>query len=137
VLVLAALLPAILAILRLHPYEYVYFNELTGGVRGAFRRYELDYWALSYREAAEYLDREASQETVVAVVDPVHVFQSYARRDLQVYPVEAPGPPEGVAPEFAVMTTRSNQDLDIFPDAPIVFQVEVGGAILTVVKKVP
>jgi hypothetical protein len=137
VLVLAALLPAILAILRLHPYEYVYFNELAGGVRGAFRRYELDYWALSYREAAEYLDREASQETVVAVVDPVHVFQSYARHDLQVYPVEAAGPPEGVTPEFVVMTTRSNQDLDIFPDAPIVFQVEVGGAILTVVKKVP
>ena len=135
ILVLAALMPAILAILRLHPYEYVYFNELAGGVRGAFRRYELDYWALSYREAAQYIDREASQEAFVAVVDPFHVFQGYARQDLQLYPVEPAGLPEGVTPEFAVMTTRSNQDLEIFPDAPIVFQVEVEGAILAVVKK--
>jgi hypothetical protein len=56
----AALLPGLLGIIRLHPYEYVYFNELVGGVRGAFRRYDLDYWATSYREAMGYVNREAS-----------------------------------------------------------------------------
>ena len=56
-LVAAILLPGLAGILRLHPYEYVYFNELAGGVRGAFRRYELDYWATSYREAMEYINR--------------------------------------------------------------------------------
>jgi hypothetical protein len=37
--------------LRLHPYEYVYFNGLVGGLRGASGRFELDYWGHSLREA--------------------------------------------------------------------------------------
>ena len=133
-LVLVAFLPAIVAVLRLHPYEYVYFNELAGGVRGAFRRYELDYWARSYREAAEYINREASPDATIAVLDPVHVFKSYARPDLQLYPLQPAGQAEDASPEFALMTTRSNQDLETFPDAPIVFSVELDGAILAVVK---
>ena len=31
-------------IVRLHPYEYVYFNASIGGLRGAVGRYETDYW---------------------------------------------------------------------------------------------
>ncbi len=40
---------------RLHPYEYVYFNALAGGVRGAQGRYMLDYWGLAFKQAAEAL----------------------------------------------------------------------------------
>jgi hypothetical protein len=36
---------------RLHPYQYVYFNELVGGLAGASRRFDLDYWGHSLREA--------------------------------------------------------------------------------------
>ena len=40
---------------RLHPYEYVYFNPLAGGVRGAQGRYMLDYWGLAFKQAADAL----------------------------------------------------------------------------------
>ena len=40
---------------RLHPYAYTYYNQMAGGVAGAQGRYELDYWATSYREAARWL----------------------------------------------------------------------------------
>ncbi len=40
---------------RLHPYEYIYFNELIGGIRGASGKYELDYWGASYKEATEWI----------------------------------------------------------------------------------
>jgi len=44
---------------RLHPYEYVYFNRLIGGgLQGAAGRFETDYWGASYREGAEWLLRE-------------------------------------------------------------------------------
>lgn len=43
-------------LVELHPYQYVYYNELTGGLYGAHRKYETDYWALSYREATEFLN---------------------------------------------------------------------------------
>ncbi len=40
---------------RNHPYEALYFNELEGGVKGAAGRYEMDYWGNTLRTAAEWL----------------------------------------------------------------------------------
>ena len=41
----------------LHPYEYVYFNELIGGLNGAKGKFEMDYWFSSNKEASEWLSR--------------------------------------------------------------------------------
>jgi hypothetical protein len=54
VLVVGLALPTI-EMVRLHPYEYTHFNRLSGGVRHADRRYMLDYWGLSFKQAAERL----------------------------------------------------------------------------------
>jgi hypothetical protein len=54
VLVGFAALPAI-EMVRLHPYEYTYFNALVGRIRGAENRYMLDYWGLSFKQAAAAL----------------------------------------------------------------------------------
>jgi Dolichyl-phosphate-mannose-protein mannosyltransferase len=40
---------------RLHPYEYTYFNRLSGGVQAARDRYMLDYWGLSFKQASQAL----------------------------------------------------------------------------------
>jgi 4-amino-4-deoxy-L-arabinose transferase-like glycosyltransferase len=40
---------------RLHPYEYTYFNGLAGGMRAARERYMLDYWGLSFKQASHGL----------------------------------------------------------------------------------
>ncbi len=40
---------------RLHPYEYVFFNHIIGGVRGAQTRFMLDYWGLAFKEAGAKL----------------------------------------------------------------------------------
>ncbi|MBI4550212.1 MAG: hypothetical protein HY714_04745 [Candidatus Omnitrophica bacterium] len=40
---------------RNHPHEYTYFNAATGGIRGAFGKYETDYWGNSLRAGAEWL----------------------------------------------------------------------------------
>jgi hypothetical protein len=43
---------------RDHPHQYVYFNRLAGrDLKQAGKRFELDYWGLSYREAYEYIVR--------------------------------------------------------------------------------
>jgi hypothetical protein len=36
---------------RLHPYEHLYYNALVGGLEGASRRYEMDYWVNIMPEA--------------------------------------------------------------------------------------
>ncbi len=48
-------------LLRLHPYEYLYYNRVVGGLEGANRLYATDYWVNIMPEAVyqleEYLDR--------------------------------------------------------------------------------
>jgi 4-amino-4-deoxy-L-arabinose transferase-like glycosyltransferase len=45
----------VVAMVRLHPYEYTHFNRIAGGVRAARDRYMLDYWALSFKQASQGL----------------------------------------------------------------------------------
>ena len=49
---LAGLASPVVEMVRLHPYQYVYFNHFAGGIRGAEGRYMLDYWGLALRQAS-------------------------------------------------------------------------------------
>lgn len=40
---------------RLHPYEYIYFNRLAGGLPGAYGKFEIEYMATSTKEAVEWI----------------------------------------------------------------------------------
>ena len=42
-------------ILRNHPFEYLYYNELVGGTGGAYGNYELDYSLNSLKQGSEWL----------------------------------------------------------------------------------
>lgn len=53
--VAATLQAAIMA--ELHPNEYVFYNRLVGGVRGAEGRFEVEYWGTSLAEATRALVR--------------------------------------------------------------------------------
>lgn len=37
-----------------HPNQYVYFNELCGGLKGAYGRFEIDYYSNSLKQAADW-----------------------------------------------------------------------------------
>jgi len=72
---------------RLHPYEYTYFNPLAGGIKAAHRDYMLDYWGLAFKQAADALrERLAAgaehpppgRRWVVAICGP----QASAREEL-------------------------------------------------------
>jgi hypothetical protein len=45
----------VVEMVRLHPYQYTYFNRIAGGVPGAQGRYMLDYWGLSFKQASQAL----------------------------------------------------------------------------------
>jgi Dolichyl-phosphate-mannose-protein mannosyltransferase len=38
-----------------HPNEYVYFNELEGGIKGAYGNYETDYYMNSVKQCADWM----------------------------------------------------------------------------------
>jgi hypothetical protein len=133
-LILAVLLPGVVQIVRLHPYEYIYYNSLVGGVRGAFRRFELDYWGTSYRQAALELNRVAPAGASLWVEGPAHLIGAYARPDLRIYSTYESDRADQY--DYVVALTRDELDQKSYPEARIIYSVTRDGAILSVIKKV-
>jgi hypothetical protein len=44
-------------LVKLHPYEYLFYNSLVGGLEGASRRYATDYWVNIMPAAVKDLER--------------------------------------------------------------------------------
>lgn len=130
----ALLLPGILAIIQLHPYQYIYYNTFIGGVENAFRNYETDYWGTAFTQAGDWLNHNAPQDAKIVVFGPEHIVQHVARPDLIVEP-NAGGTYElTTGYDYAVINTRLNKDPDIYPNEPIIYAVEIDGAVLAVIK---
>lgn len=55
-LVGVALLDVLRTDVSLHPYQVVFFNALAGGPAKARERFELDYWGVSFKQAAEWMN---------------------------------------------------------------------------------
>lgn len=50
IIILVYMTGLIAKMIRLHPYEYVSYNRVVGGVKGAEKLFELDYWGTSQKE---------------------------------------------------------------------------------------
>jgi hypothetical protein len=132
-LIVLVLLPGMINGVRLYPYEYIYYNRFVGGVHGALRRFELDYWGTTYREAAEYVNSIASPNSYVWVEGPAHLFEPYSRKDLKV--LDAFDPDLAGKEYYLVTLSRYDFDLLIAPEAKTIFTISRDGAPLAVVKK--
>jgi hypothetical protein len=132
-LVTLCLLPGILGIVRLYPYEYIYYNSFIGGVNGAQGRFELDYWGTSYREAAEYVNKIAPANSKIWVEGPAHLFALYAREDLKIFSDHEAERADHY--DYVVATTRYNLDQISHPNAMIIYKIMRGDAILSVIKQ--
>jgi len=68
----------------LHPYQYIYFNRLSGGLRRQANRFETDYWGLSYREGFDWVvhnvDPGRSRTVRVAACNINAPLRYYRRR---------------------------------------------------------
>ena len=134
-IIMLALLPGVYWLIQLHPYEYIYYNGLVGGIKGAFRRFEMDYWATSYKEAVEYLNQVAPENSLVLVREPSQIAKTHARSDLIIQEYPRQGNPLTL-PNYVLITSRNNEDLTIFPELLPVYKVIRAGATLAVVKQI-
>lgn len=131
-----------------HPYQYVYFNKLFGGVKGAFGNYELDYYYHSTREASEWIIKNAEisplQTTNKIKVASWHTpsVANYLRHDTARFKVE-----------FSRIYDKGNRDWDyaiftvtgmnpewlknpkMFPPANTVYTVKVDEVPICIVLK--
>ena len=67
---------------RSHPNQVVYVNELAGGPRGAFTRYELDYWGNCMLQAVAWSADAAARAGMPLTIwgQPQHIVEFDARR---------------------------------------------------------
>lgn len=123
-------LPGIVSILQLHPYEYIYYNSLAGGVRGAEGVFSLDAWCTSSREALEYVNRIAEPGARIGYFNRFHLVRPYLREDLEI--VQVRNEAEAVEKEVDFVFSCS---ADHFTGLPVAYQVRVSTVGLAVVRE--
>jgi hypothetical protein len=108
----AVLMPGVLGILSLHPYEYVYYNALAGGTAGAFRVYELDYWLTCYKEAVGQLATATTGASRLFVHREPQIAAYYADAGIEIMDLRVDGsdllPGDYVLVSTEAMTTYAS-----------------------------
>ncbi|HKJ27103.1 MAG TPA: hypothetical protein VJ965_05670 [Anaerolineales bacterium] len=133
-LIAVLLLPSLIGIIQLHPYEYIYYNEFAGGVNNAFRVYELDYWKTSFTESMLYINSIAPPNAVVSFNDGMELVPWFVRDDIILQGRIRTLTPENI--DYVVISTNLNRDQDLlgyFPNMIPIFTVERDGVPLSVV----
>jgi tetratricopeptide (TPR) repeat protein len=83
-------------IITSHPYEYIYYNDLTGGVKKAYGKYEMDYFYPTLRAGSEWLIKNKIDKTAVPEgkkiivatnlgINTVYYFRHYTNKVKVVY----------------------------------------------------
>lgn len=72
----------LLQVILYHPYQITYFNELVGGVKGAFGKFDLDYWGTSQKHAVRWINEHAPKGAVVDIIMAGDVSGKFLRPDL-------------------------------------------------------
>jgi hypothetical protein len=135
-LVIVLLLPGIIGITQLHPYEYTYYNSFVGGTSQAFRHYETDYWLTCYKEAVQDLEQTVNSPINLYVHREPYIAAYYADEKINVR--DPRGAVDQVKPgDYVLVNTRTNEDRKVFKDASPVLRVGRGNAIFCVVKEMP
>jgi hypothetical protein len=135
ILVLSAI--GLINIFLLHPYQYIYYNSLVGGVSGAFRRFELDYWGTAQVELASILDSSSATWAYVFVEDTTRILENYyLRPDLIVENNLSGEVVNNWGNSYLILNSKYNNDLNLLPEAEVIASVERGGATLGVIKSV-
>lgn len=124
---LAALVPHIGKLVELHPYEYTFYNGLTGGLAGARDRFEADYWGASLTEAARRLGELAPGERAsVAVCGNTAAVEAVLPKGLVVEH-------DWQKADFFIATTRHHCERDLAGTE--LLRVEREGVPFAVVKE--
>jgi hypothetical protein len=140
---LVLILLPIRELIALHPYQMTYFNCFSGGLSKSWYRYETDYWASSYKEAAEWINKQADKnrgQKMVIVIAANSLNRMCAEYflhphiDVNIFFTGKEQIPETF--DYYVSTTRYGLHRR-FPELPVVHSIGRNGAVFCVIKAGP
>ena len=124
---------------RLHPYEYLFYNPLVGGLQGASRRYDLDYWFSSMPEALNQLEAYLRRTAAVDANWPAQVYSVAVcgerlsfEKNVTLPQLQFDFKPQWEQSEFFIAPTHMNCDSDL--DGKVIGTVERLGVVISYIK---
>jgi hypothetical protein len=132
-MIVLIILPGMISLVRLHPYQYIYYNSFIGGVEGAFRNFELDYWYTSLGELAAWANENVEEDATIVARVGHRLITHQIRSDITVMKIGGSTFDMKEEYDYAILTTRWSTD-KYYPDAEIITFVERDGGILGVLK---
>jgi hypothetical protein len=130
-IILLLALPGIYQIYKLHPYSYVYYNSLIGGINGADGNYELDYFGTSLKEVTERINYLAPTSADVYVSAPLHLVKKYIRDDINLLTDLNEVLPNQLT--YEIFLNRFNWP-EKFKDKPEIFTVQKNGTVFSGIR---
>ncbi len=126
-----------------HPNEYVYYNEIVGGINGAYGNYETDYYSNSVRAAAEWItNNEPKNKKLLIAVNNEPLTASYFTKkasDSITVTWTRDYEEEKQFWDYEILTTRTYSKTQLlqggFPPKGTVYQVMADDVPLAVVVK--
>jgi hypothetical protein len=126
-------------LVRLHPYEYLFYNPVVGGLAGASRHYDLDYWFGSMPEAVSQLEAYLRRTAPLDVSRPVPVYSVAVCGERLEFEKAVTLPqlhwdfnPQWEQSEFFIAPTHMNCDNDL--DGKVIGTVERLGVAIAYIK---
>jgi hypothetical protein len=129
-------LPGIMGSIKLHPYEYTYYNSFVGGTDGAFRTYETDYWLTCYKEAVEQINTSTNTKAKLFVYREAYIAASFVEGGREVQDLRRPNR-ELQTGDYVLISARTNEDITAYAELPIIMQIKRGKSTFCVIKQVP
>jgi tetratricopeptide (TPR) repeat protein len=79
-----AMVKPVAHIVRNYPNQYIYFNEIAGGVKKAYKKYETDYYMVSLKPGTDWIKENILKKISADSAQPVRII-SNAPADIMNY----------------------------------------------------
>ncbi len=128
-----------------HPYQYTYFNEIFGGTANAYAKYETDYWMNSIKNMSDWLiendPRVKNGEEVLIYTNcsvPALHYLRHRFPNVRVGYTRYNDRGEKDGDYFMFISRFVNKDLmnnNAWPPAEVIYTEKAGGAVLGAISK--
>jgi len=128
------LLPGVLGLWQMHPYEYAWYNRFAGGVGAAYRVYETEYWLTCYKEALSWV--KANEPAATLHIQREFELAAYYGQGLNLKDLTQETEADLQTGDLLLFHTRANLDTrSIYRKLPVVTSIGRDGAAFCLIKR--
>jgi hypothetical protein len=132
IIAIVIVMPGIIGIIQCHPYEYSYYNELTGGMNGAAGNYEVDYWLTCYRDLTMQVNSQEKEADAIFAAFMPDLVRYYADTRFQIFKANDPTYPPG----SLVFLPLRREGLTMYSELPEAYRITHNGVVLCAARRV-